>query len=168
MFAAVKGLSPLDSDGGGGGGRRESGWGKNGDQKMAPPAGQSQEKLSELASQFNDSAIHPKDFKIIINGKTLSADPSVSIGAPVYVGASTSDVISYFKQLTGLAEMPGPKSIAGKGDVYAATISSGSNAGSKITLRNFSNSTESTGAKWTIDIINPAINSGKRVEIKFK
>ena len=135
---------------------------------MAPPAGQSQEKLSELASQFNDSAIHPKDFKIIINGKTLSADPSVSIGAPVYVGASTSDVISYFKQLTGLAEMPGPKSIAGKGDVYAATISSGSNAGSKITLRNFSNSTESTGAKWTIDIINPAINSGKRVEIKFK
>ncbi len=76
--------------------------------------------------------------------------------------------MNYFKQLAGVKAMPDVKSIPGKGDVYAVTISSGVNVGSKITLRNFSSSAQQSGAAWTIDVINPLINSGKRVEIKFK
>ena len=103
-----------------------------------------------------------------IGGKTLQADPYLSVGAPVYSGTTTSDVMSYFRQLTGTEYMPVVKSIPGKEDVYAATITSGANAGSKITLRNLSNSTQQSGAAWTIDVINPSINAGKRIEIKFK
>lgn len=90
------------------------------------------------------------------------------MGALVYAGATTSDVMKYFKQLTESDSMPTVKSIPGKGDVYAAKITSGENAGSKITLRNFSDSAQQSGATWTIDVINPSINADKRIEIKFK
>ncbi|MGE8045414.1 DUF637 domain-containing protein [Pseudomonas monteilii] len=129
---------------------------------------QSDSRISDLASQYNNSSLQPKDFQLSIGGKTLQADPYLSVGAPVYSGTTTSDVMSYFRQLTGTEYMPVVKSIPGKGDVYAATITSGANAGSKITLRNFSNSTQQSGAAWTIDVINPSINAGKRIEIKFK
>lgn len=129
---------------------------------------QSDNRISDLASQYNNSSLQPKDFQLSIGGKTLQADPYLSVGAPVYSGTTTSDVMSYFRQLTGTEYMPVVKSIPGKGDVYAATITSGANAGSKITLRNFSNSTQQSGATWTIDVINPSINAGKRIEIKFK
>lgn len=126
---------------------------------------QSDNRISDLASQYNNSSLQPKDFQLSIGGKTLQADPYLSVGAPVYSGTTTSDVMSYFRQLTGTEYMPVVKSIPGKGDVYAATITSGANAGSKITLRNFSNSTQQSGATWTIDVINPSINAGKRIEI---
>nr|WP_311776195.1 DUF637 domain-containing protein [Pseudomonas sp. RIT778] len=129
---------------------------------------QSENRIRDLASQYNSPTLQPRDFQLNIGGKTLQADPQLSIGAPVYSGAATSDVMSYFRQLTGGDSMPSVKSIPGKGDVYAATITSGANAGSKITLRNFSSSSQQSGAAWTIDVINPSINAGKRIEIKFK
>lgn len=129
---------------------------------------QSENRISDLASQYNNPSLQPKDFQLSIGGKTLQADPYLSVGAPVYSGTTTSDVMSYFRQLIGAEIMPVVKSIPGKGDVYAATINSGVNAGSKITLRDFSKSTQQSGAAWTIDVINPSISAGKRIEIKFK
>ncbi|WP_206756833.1 hypothetical protein, partial [Pseudomonas viridiflava] len=114
------------------------------------------------------SKLQPKDFELTIGGKTFKADSQLSMGALVYAGATTSDVMKYFKQLTESDSMPTVKSIPGKGDVYAAKITSGENAGSKITLRNFSDSAQQSGATWTIDVINPSINADKRIEIKFK
>ncbi|WP_432783780.1 filamentous hemagglutinin N-terminal domain-containing protein [Pseudomonas corrugata] len=129
---------------------------------------QSDNRINELAAQYNSSSLQPKDFNLTIRGKTFQADPQLSIGAPIYTGTTELDVMNYFKQLAGVKAMPDVKSIPGKGDVYAVTISSGVNVGSKITLRNFSSSAQQSGAAWTIDVINPLINSGKRVEIKFK
>ncbi|WP_434701883.1 filamentous hemagglutinin N-terminal domain-containing protein [Pseudomonas sp. D1-36] len=129
---------------------------------------QSDNRISELVSQYNSPSLQPRDFNLTIGGKTFLADPQLSVGAPVYSGTTTSDVMNYFRQLTGVVSMPVVKSIPGKGDVYAAMITTGANAGSKITLRNFSKSTQQSGATWTIDVINPSINAGKRIEIKFK
>lgn len=94
----------------------------------------------------------------------MKADPAVSIGAPVYGGATTSDVMGYFKKLAGIEEMPAAKVVAGKGEVFPASTESGA----KITLRNFSTSAQQSGASWTIDVIDSSINSGRRVEIKCK
>ncbi|KVA01676.1 hypothetical protein WI41_24615 [Burkholderia latens] len=125
---------------------------------------QSQRKIEDLAAQYNNVALQPKDFQLDLGGKVVKADPAVSIGAPVYGGATTSDVMGYFKKLAGIEEMPAAKVVAGKGEVFTATTESGA----KITLRNFSTSALQSGASWTIDVIDPSINSGRRVEIKFK
>ncbi|XXN66085.1 hemagglutinin repeat-containing protein (plasmid) [Enterobacter ludwigii] len=129
---------------------------------------QAKNKINDLALQFNNLSVQPKDFKITVNGKTMSADPETSIGAPVFKGASDADVMTYFKQITGSGNMPDGKNIAGKGTVYSIKITEGPNAGSTMTLRDFSNSSQQTGAKWTIDILTPSINNGRRVEVKFK
>ncbi|NMP26600.1 hypothetical protein GW590_06950 [Rahnella sp. SAP-1] len=76
--------------------------------------------------------------------------------------------MTYFKQLTGSENMPSAKVIAGKGTVYSVKITEGSSSGSTLTLRDFSTSVQQTGAKWTIDLMTPSINGGKRVEVKFK
>ncbi|HHA2914372.1 MULTISPECIES: hypothetical protein [Actinomycetes] len=106
----------------------------------------------------------PKDFQLNLGSKVLKADAQVSTGAPVYIGASTSDVMLYFRQLTGTDRMPVAKVVPGKGLLYTATTSSGA----KITLRDFSTSAQKTGASWTIDVQDKSINNGKRVEVKFK
>jgi len=99
-----------------------------------------------------------------LDGKVLKADPEVSLGAPVYAGATTADVMSYFRKLAGVDEMPTVRTVAEKGDVFSATTESGA----KITLRNFSTSGQQSGASWTIDVIDASINSERRVGIKFK
>lgn len=60
--------------------------------------------------------------------------------------------------------MPVAKVVPGKGTIYTATIE----GGSKITLRDFSRSSQQTGASWTIDVIDKTINGGRAVEIKCK
>lgn len=129
---------------------------------------QAEKKIGDLAVQFNDSAIDPKDFQLIINGRTLTTEPEISIGAPVFRGATDADVTAYFKQHSGSENMPTAKVIPGKGTVYSVKITEGPNAGSTFTLRDFSSSAQQTGAKWTIDLMTPSINNGRRVEIKFK
>ncbi|WP_416340013.1 DUF6862 domain-containing protein [Pantoea piersonii] len=129
---------------------------------------QAEKKIDDLASQFNNPSIHPKDFQLSINGKTMVTEPETSIGAPVFKGATDADVITYFKQLTGSEKMPETKVIPGKGEIYSVKVTEGPNAGSTITLRNFSTSAQQTGAKWTIDLMTPSINNGRRVEVKFK
>jgi hypothetical protein len=124
--------------------------------------------LADLARQYNDPAIKPRDFTLSVNGKTLSADPLVSKGAPVYSGATTDDVMKYFRQLAGTEDMPQVKVIPGQGDLYNVKVTSGPNAGSSVTLRQFSTSAGESGATWTIDVTTPSINGGRRVEIKFK
>lgn len=129
---------------------------------------QAEKKIGDLASQFNNSGIHPKDFQLSINGKTMVTEPETSIGAPVFKGATDADVMTYFKQLAGSEKMPEAKIVSGKGEVYSVKVTEGPNAGSTITLRNFSTSAQQTGAKWTIDLMTPSINNGRRVEVKFK
>lgn len=125
-------------------------------------------KIDNLATQFNNPAVHPKDFQLTINGKTMVADSELSLGAPVFKGATDADVITYFKQLTRTEKMPPVKVVPGKGNVYSVKIIEGPSAGSTITLRDFSTSAQQTGAKWTIDLTTPSINGGRRVEVKFK
>ena len=125
-------------------------------------------EMDSLATLYNNKNVHPKDFTISVNGKTLVTDKSVSAGAPVFKGASEADVMAYFKQLSGVDAMPTAKIIPGKGTVYSVKVTEGPNAGSNITLRSFSDSATQTKAKWTIDIKNPGINKGNRVEMKFQ
>ncbi|AIR62543.1 hypothetical protein LH23_18345 [Cedecea neteri] len=129
---------------------------------------QAVKKIDNLASQFNNPAIHPKDFQLNINGKTMVTDPELSLGAPVFKGATDADVMTYFKQLTGSENMPSVKVVPGKGNLYSVKITEGPSAGSTVTLRDFSTSAQQTGAKWTIDLMTPSINGGRRVEVKFK
>ena len=125
-------------------------------------------EMDRLATLYNNKNVHPKDFTITVNGKTLVTDESISVGAPVFKGASEADVMAYFKQLSGVDIMPTAKMIPEKGTIYSVKVTEGPNAGSNITLRNFSDSVEQTNAKWTIDIKNPNINKGNRVEMKFQ
>lgn len=80
------------------------------------------------------------------------------------MGATTSDVMYYFRQLAGVESMPIAKVIPGKGKIYTAKTG----AGARITLRDFSTSSQQTGASWTIDVMDKSINGGRMVEIKFK
>lgn len=121
-------------------------------------------EMTRLENLFNTTSIHPRDFDVIVNGKTLKADQTVSIGAPVFPGASTPEVMGYYKELAGIDAMPTVKAIPGKGDVYVAIRPDGS----KVTLRSFSSSAQQTGAVWTIEIRHPSINNNRIVEIKFK
>ncbi|WP_431022131.1 hemagglutinin repeat-containing protein [Erwinia rhapontici] len=129
---------------------------------------QAQNKINDLAAMYNDASLPPKDFTLSMNGKTLMADPTTSIGAPVFKGASEAEVKTYFQQISGAEVLPAAKAIPGKGTLYSVKVTSGANAGSTMTLRDFSNSTGQTGAKWTIDVITPSINKGKKVEMKFQ
>jgi hypothetical protein len=129
---------------------------------------QAEKRIGDLASQFNDPNILPKDFQLSINGKAMATEPDISIGAPEFKGATDADVMTYFKQLAGSEKMPEAKVIQGKGEVYSVKVTEGPNAGSTLTLRNFSTSAQQTGAKWTIDLMTPSINNGRRVEVKFK
>ena len=146
---------------------------KNSSDLSVKPSGavlqqQSVKKIDDLATQFNNPAVHPKDFQLNINGKTMVADPQLSLGAPVFKGATDADVMTYFKQLAGSENMPSAKVIPGKGTVYSVKVTEGPSAGSILTLRDFSTSAQQTGAKWTIDLMTPSINGGRRVEVKFK
>lgn len=129
---------------------------------------QSEKRFDDLAAQYNDHNLLPKDFELRLGDKVMKADPSVSVGAPVYTGASEADVVGFFKQLAGIENMPQGKLIPGKGTVYTYTIPSGPEAGAKVNLRDFSSSQGQTGAKWTIDIYHDGINKGNGVEVKFK
>ncbi len=121
-------------------------------------------EMKRLEGLFNTSSIHPRDFDVVVNGRTLKADQAVSVGAPVFPGASTAVVMGYYKELAGIDALPTVKTIPGKGDVYVATRPDGS----KVTLRSFSSSAQKTGAVWTIEIRHPLINNNRIVEIKFK
>ncbi len=59
----------------------------------------------------------------------------------------------------GVDKMPLPRPNTGNATIHNLELVDGS----QVTLRNV---TKSTG-KWTIDVIHPNINSGKRVEFKF-
>lgn len=98
----------------------------------------------------------------------MVTDPELSLGAPVFKGATDADVMTYFKQLTGSENMPSVKVVPGKGNLYSVKITEGPSAGSTVTLRDFSTSAQQTGAKWTIDLMTPSINGRRRVEVKFK
>ena len=132
--------------------------------------------MDSLATLYNNKNVHLKDFTISINGKILVTDKSVSAGSPVFKSSSETDVMTYvmtyFKFLSGVDTMPTAKIISGKGTVYSVKVTEGPNAGSCVTLRDFSTSAShfasQNKARWTIDIQRPDINKGRSVDMKFQ
>ena len=131
-------------------------------------------EMASLATLYNNKNVHTKDFTISVNGKTLvtDKDKSVSAGAPVFKSSSETDIMTYFKFLSGVDTMPTAKIISGKGTVYSVKVNEGPNAGSSVTLRDFSTSASHSAsqnkARWIIDIQRPDINKGRSVEMKFQ
>lgn len=125
---------------------------------------QSKGEVARLADMYNKASLMPKDFTLNLGGSELKADPLVSKGSPVFTGASTADVMAYFQTLGGINAMPAARTIPGKGQLYVVTTP----GGATLRLRDFSSSSEATGAKWTIDIVHSSINGGRAVEMKFK
>ena len=80
--------------------------------------------------------------------------------------------MTYLKFLSGVDTMPTAKIISGKGTVYSVKVTEDPNAGSSVTLRDFSTSASHSAsqnkARWTIDIQRPDINKGRSVEMKFQ
>lgn len=140
------------------------------------------ERVSELAHQFNTTSIEPKAMKLNINGKSYSANPNTSIRVPIFQQVSDHDVITYFKELSGVDKLPMPKSIpkmkdldGNTGKVWTVKPETGPLRGSTINLRNFSTSQKDTNSKYTIEIIqskdNKSWESGirsRKIEIKFE
>ncbi|MFK8259578.1 hypothetical protein ACFL9S_17545 [Erwinia sp. AnSW2-5] len=91
-----------------------------------------------------------------------------SAGIPVFKGATEADVMAYFRRLAGVEIMPAAKIIPGKGTVYSVKVSEGPDAGSRVTLRDFTDSAEKTKVKWIIDIKKTKDDKGNGVEIKFQ
>ena len=128
-------------------------------------------RLGEIATQFNDKSLPTTNMTLRLGGKTLVADPAVSQGAPVFIGATDAEIAGYFRQIAGINTMPtpSPAALAQGKIVYSTKISEGEYAGATIALRDFSSSATSTGARWTIEIKgNPAGINANRAEIKFK
>jgi hypothetical protein len=125
---------------------------------------QSQGEVAKLAGMYNTASLLPKDFTLKLGGTLLRTDPVASTGAPVFLGASTADVMAYFQTLGGLGAMPPVRNIPGKGQLYVISTP----GGTTLRLRDFSTSKNATGATWTIDIVDPSINGGRAVEMKFK
>lgn len=136
------------------------------------------DRVSEIAYQFNTKSIEPKDMKLNINGKTYTTNPDTSTGVPVFQGVSDRDVIAYFKELAGVDKLPNPKPISKMrdlegniGKVWGVKPIDGPLKGSTVNLRNFSSSQHQTNAKFTIEIVKP--NQGisglkNSIEIKFE
>ena len=123
--------------------------------------------MGELLKQYADKSVQPSDFRLTIDGKYLKADPAVSKGAPVFVGASDAMIERYFMQLGGTDVMRTPKS-AMIGDQQSDTYTITRADGVKINLRRGSSSAATTGARWTIDIINTLGRKARLSEVKFK
>ncbi|WP_414489204.1 hemagglutinin repeat-containing protein [Stenotrophomonas maltophilia] len=121
-------------------------------------------EVSRLGSMYNSRSMHPRDFDVTIEGRVYKADPMISQGAPVFDGVSENAVKGYVMQLAGVEEMPKPRVIQGKGELYVIQRPNGL----IIRLRAFSSSAGKTGAKWTVDVVHPSINNGGAVEMKFK
>lgn len=82
--------------------------------------------------------------------------------AKIYSGATEQEVKLYFQELSGVSQLPAPRSISGKGDLYTVKTSQGN-----FNLRDFSTSSGTTGPAWTIDIPKGAAGTTYNPEIKF-
>ena len=72
------------------------------------------------------------------------------------------EVKQYFSELTGSTDLPSPRTIPGKGDIYVVNTPEGN-----FTLRNFSSSSGQTGPAWTIFMPKTATGTTYNPEIKF-
>ncbi|MCO6524186.1 MAG: hypothetical protein J6562_04095 [Candidatus Schmidhempelia sp.] len=75
--------------------------------------------MDSLATLYNNKNVHPKDFAISVNGKTLVNDKSVSIGASVFKIASEADVMAYLKLLSSIDARPTAKIMPRRGIVFS-------------------------------------------------
>ncbi|ADO31015.1 TPA: filamentous hemagglutinin N-terminal domain-containing protein [Neisseria meningitidis] len=104
---------------------------------------------------------------ITINGKTIKPVQAISLkGAPVYSGVSEQEIFALYRQMTG--QNPNFR-VLPDGRLANGIISTGEWAGTKIALRNFSKTENSTQARWTLDLQNPpSFIKGTKLELKFQ
>lgn len=95
----------------------------------------------------------------------------LSRGAAVYKGVSEKEIKALFMKLGGVNKLPPPvenekytKLNGRKALRYTVTTPNGD----KITLRNFSEASEISSAKWTLDIPVSIGKKTKVIELKFQ
>ncbi|MGS0604596.1 hypothetical protein WMO32_21865 [Xanthomonas oryzae pv. oryzicola] len=98
---------------------------------------------------------------INIGNRSLLEIPNPG-NARIFSGASEAEIKNYFLELTGLENMPNPRAVPGKGEIYVIKTPKGS-----FNLRNSSSSSAQTGPAWTIDIPKSASATTYNPEIKF-
>ena len=120
-------------------------------------------ELKEIFAGGNDVTLH-------VGGQDYKPVHRTGI-ARTYEGLSDAQVKQYFTELTG-QPLPSPKriEIEGKngqpskeGINYVVNTKDGN-----FNLRNISTSSETSGAKWTIDVPKKLSPSGDAMELKFK
>ncbi|MHA6844522.1 hypothetical protein [Ralstonia syzygii] len=137
------------------------------------PVKSSSSSIGDIAAQWKDPSIKANQFQLNIAGKTFKADPGMDPnGVPVFDGVSNQKVKDCAWQLmqsVGAKDFPAPVT---QGGITRYTFKD-PDTGASITLRDFSSSASSTGAKWAIDINKHpdfAMSGGKisKAELKFK
>ena len=112
-------------------------------------------EIKELFSSANSRS------GIQFGNRSLIEVPN-SGNAKIFSGATDLEIKQYFAELTNLENLPAPRSIPGKGEIYVVRTPNGN-----FNLRNFSSSAEQTGPAWTIDIPKAASGTTYNPELKF-
>ncbi|WP_037587727.1 hypothetical protein [Stenoxybacter acetivorans] len=130
-----------------------------------------------IGMQRQNPTIKTKQIEIYINGEKhiATATGNVPNPVPVFQGVSEADIKEYaarlMKEIGGNGKLP-PARDVGKGKIIHTYKNP--KTGQSISLRNFSSSADSTGAKWTIDFNRDPVfgldskGVGINDEIKFK
>jgi len=115
-------------------------------------------RSTEITELFSSSSTRSG---IQIGDRSLIEVPNTG-NAKIFSGATDVEVKQYFSELTGSTDLPSPRTIPGKGDIYVVNTPEGN-----FTLRNFSSSSGQTGPAWTIDVPKAATGTTYNPEIKF-
>nr|WP_240478646.1 adhesin [Pseudomonas cremoricolorata] len=115
-------------------------------------------RSTEITELFSSSSTRSG---IQIGNRSLIEVPNTG-NAKIFSGATDVEVKQYFSQLTGSTQLPPPRSIPGKWDIYVVNTPEGN-----FTLRNFSSSSGQTGPAWTTDVPKAAAGTTYNPEIKF-
>ena len=143
----------------------------------AKSVAQTQQLRHELFDNFTGTKAQIKQAEITINGHLIKANPQISEGAAIFDGVSEQDVMSYFKQLTGVDNLPKAEKIPHLKDLDGnqAIFYAVKKDGLTYNLRNGSSSIDKTKARWTIEVtgvkgyqVGERVLTRKFVEVKFR
>ncbi|PMC14683.1 hypothetical protein CJ230_11670 [Oligella urethralis] len=142
----------------------------------AKSVAQTQQLRHELLDNFTGTKEKVKQAEITINGHLIKANPQISQNAAIFDGVSEQDVMSYFKQLTGVDKLPKAEKMGHLKDLDGnqAIVYAVKKDGLTYNLRNGSSSIDKTEARWTIEVtgtsgyqVGEKVLTRPRVEIKF-
>lgn len=115
-------------------------------------------RVQEVQELFNKT--HARNH-IEIDGKLITEAPNNG-NAKIFSGVSEAQVKQYFQELAGINQLPAPRVIQGKGNLYSVNV-----PGGNFNLRDFSSSASLTGPAWTVDIPKSVAGTTYNPEIKF-